>query len=229
MENSLVRVPTRCRKRILSPVSKSTSEPVTRPRSESSTQVRLRILNAAAESFSTLSYAGTGLRQIADKVGIRAASLYHHFGSKEEILEEILRIGLNEVSRSTMAAVGSLPISASPRQRLEAAIGGHLRGIFENIRYTSTNLRFHGQMPREVELAILPIRARYTDYWRRLLEDAAREGFLVPGAKLSLLRSLLLGAMNRTAAWFDTSQGPVDELIETVLLSFNGVLSKVKR
>ncbi|MGB3483322.1 MAG: TetR/AcrR family transcriptional regulator [Mycobacterium sp.] len=43
------------------------------------------ILDAAAHLFTTLGFAGTSTRAIADAVGIRQASLYHHFKTKDEL------------------------------------------------------------------------------------------------------------------------------------------------
>ena len=43
------------------------------------------ILDAAAHLFTTLGYAGTSTRAIADEVGIRQASLYHYFKTKDDI------------------------------------------------------------------------------------------------------------------------------------------------
>lgn len=51
---------------------------------------RDEILDAAAELFTTHGYANTSTRSIADAVGIRQSSLYHHFGTKDDILEELL-------------------------------------------------------------------------------------------------------------------------------------------
>jgi AcrR family transcriptional regulator len=51
---------------------------------------RAEILDAAAELFTTRGYASTSTRAIADAVGIRQASLYHHFAAKDDILEALL-------------------------------------------------------------------------------------------------------------------------------------------
>ncbi|MCQ4118636.1 TetR/AcrR family transcriptional regulator [Rhodococcus tibetensis] len=48
------------------------------------------ILDAAGELFTTKGFAATSTREIADMVGIRQASLYHHFANKEEILVALL-------------------------------------------------------------------------------------------------------------------------------------------
>lgn len=51
---------------------------------------REEILDAAAESFTTIGYAATSTRRIAEAVGIRQASLYHHFSNKDDILDALL-------------------------------------------------------------------------------------------------------------------------------------------
>lgn len=67
---------------------------VGRPRSGArrlpTASAREEILDAAAELFAQRGYAATSTRLIAEAVGIRQASLYYHFDSKEHILAELL-------------------------------------------------------------------------------------------------------------------------------------------
>lgn len=51
---------------------------------------RDEILDAAAELFVDRGYTATSTRRIAEAVGIRQASLYHHFATKEDILVALL-------------------------------------------------------------------------------------------------------------------------------------------
>ena len=51
---------------------------------------RAEILDAAAELFTHNGFANTSTRRIADAVGIRQASLYHHFATKDDILDALL-------------------------------------------------------------------------------------------------------------------------------------------
>ncbi|MFC8047013.1 TetR/AcrR family transcriptional regulator [Nocardia sp. NPDC057353] len=51
---------------------------------------RAEILDAAGELFTTKGYANTSTRAVADAVGIRQASLYHHFAAKDDILDALL-------------------------------------------------------------------------------------------------------------------------------------------
>ena len=48
-----------------------------------------RIFDACIELFSTLGYENVTVREIANKVGIKAASIYNHYPSKEQILDEV--------------------------------------------------------------------------------------------------------------------------------------------
>ncbi|WP_416402918.1 TetR/AcrR family transcriptional regulator [Arthrobacter sp. LFS091] len=51
---------------------------------------REEILDAAAELFTTQGFANTSTRSIADAVGMRQSSLYHHFKTKDDILKDLL-------------------------------------------------------------------------------------------------------------------------------------------
>lgn len=50
-----------------------------------------KILDAALDLFSKQGFEATSVSQIADEVGIRKASMYSHFASKQEILEIIMQ------------------------------------------------------------------------------------------------------------------------------------------
>lgn len=49
-----------------------------------------RILDEALTLFSENGYDGTGVEQIAERVGVRAPSLYKHFRGKEDILNALI-------------------------------------------------------------------------------------------------------------------------------------------
>ncbi|PPS73783.1 MULTISPECIES: TetR/AcrR family transcriptional regulator [Streptomyces] len=58
--------------------------------SEPGTSARAQILDAAGELFVERGIAATSTRMIAERVGIRQASLYYHFATKDDILAELL-------------------------------------------------------------------------------------------------------------------------------------------
>lgn len=51
---------------------------------------REQILDAAAELFTAQGFGPTSTRAVAEAVGIRQASLYHHFATKDDILDALL-------------------------------------------------------------------------------------------------------------------------------------------
>ena len=60
---------------------------------------REEILDAAAELFTTRGFTNTSTRVIADAVGLRQASLYHHFATKDDILDALLTGTVDEALR----------------------------------------------------------------------------------------------------------------------------------
>lgn len=50
-----------------------------------------KILSVALTLFSTKGYKAVSVRHIASDVGIKASSLYNHFESKQEILDELIK------------------------------------------------------------------------------------------------------------------------------------------
>jgi AcrR family transcriptional regulator len=56
-----------------------------------------RILDVAEELFAERGYAGTALRDVAERAGLRTPSLYNHFASKESLYAAVLARGLGPV------------------------------------------------------------------------------------------------------------------------------------
>jgi AcrR family transcriptional regulator len=76
---------------------------------------REQILEAAAALFVEQGFAATSTRAIADRVGIRQASLYYHFAGKDDILLELLRTSV----RPSLEAARTLK-DAAPETALYA-------------------------------------------------------------------------------------------------------------
>jgi AcrR family transcriptional regulator len=72
----------------------TTGRPVGRPRAAarpaSGLAPREELLAAAAELFTTLGYGTTSTRAVAERAGMRQASMYHYVSGKEELLAGLL-------------------------------------------------------------------------------------------------------------------------------------------
>ncbi|CAN5546882.1 TetR/AcrR family transcriptional regulator [soil metagenome] len=62
-----------------------------RPSADPAGSTREQIVRVARELIQTRSYLGFSFQDVADQVGIRKASLYHHFPTKEALGVEVLR------------------------------------------------------------------------------------------------------------------------------------------
>ena len=184
---------------------------------------RETILREAATLFATKGYAESGLREIADKAGMRASSVYHHFSSKEQIYEEIIRIAVERTAQAVRAELASLPADANVRQRFEAALRGHLHALHSNKPFTSTNAHSRIKLPHEVDAVIGKMRAAYAGFWRALIDEAQAVGALRPGVDPKLLRPLVLESLNRTVGWFDARHGSLESLSATLVTMFAGI------
>jgi len=66
---------------------------------------REHLVRLAAELFAEKGYQATTVRNIADEAGILSGSLYHHFDSKESIVDEILTSFFDELTAANKVAL----------------------------------------------------------------------------------------------------------------------------
>lgn len=72
--------------------------------SETSKQTRLRLIEVAIELFKQHSVAGTSLQMISEELGLTKSAIYHHFRTRDELLNAILEPVLTQVSALIDAA-----------------------------------------------------------------------------------------------------------------------------
>ena len=170
------------------------------------------ILDTAARLFRQEGYAATSLRDIAGECGMQAGSLYYHFASKDEIIGEVLRIGVERVADEVRRAVGALPPDADARTLLHTAVRAHLSALLELHDYTSANVRIFGQVPASVRRAHIATRDAYEQFWTTLLRRCARSAGWNPRRKLGLVRLFVINALNGSLEWFTEGRSTVEQL-----------------
>ena len=62
-----------------------------------------RILGAAEELFAQHGFAGTSLRQVTSRADVNIAAVNYHFGSKENLVNEVFRRRMDEMSERRLA------------------------------------------------------------------------------------------------------------------------------
>lgn len=185
---------------------------------------RDRILLVAARLFRYNGFATTSLREIAKEAGITAGSIYNHFTSKDEILDEVLRIGVGDVAVAVRNRVAALPATATWRERIAVAIREHLLNALHQGDFTSANVRLWAQLPPEVKERQRVVRRNYVEYWRDLFRQAQAAGELNPVLNIKVVELFVVGAINWTSEWYDPRRGTFDAFCEEILtIVFDGI------
>lgn len=178
---------------------------------DNETGSRRLILDHAARLLRNGGYHRATLREIAEAVGIRKASLYYHFASKEEIVEEVVNDGVRFVHESVVAALAETE-GAAPRERLEAAIRAHLSALHGHGDYTSASIKVFtfGAVPAPE--SVRAVRRAYEDVWRGLIAELQQAGALPAERAPDALRLFLLGALNGSTDWYRPERFRIDAL-----------------
>ena len=164
------------------------------------------IRDAALTLFAEFGYHGTSMEDIAERLGIRAPSLYGHVESKQALLRDIMLGTLAALTADHRAAVAS---STDVAEQLRRA--------------TEAHVRFHARHQREVRIGMTEsasleepqrteLRVMQHAYWaafRDLVERGVAEGrFETPSAHLAGHAIIEMGM--GIALWF-REDGPLSE------------------
>ncbi|WP_265429957.1 TetR/AcrR family transcriptional regulator [Chryseobacterium sp. YIM B08800] len=90
---------------------------------------QIKILEVAVELFKEKGYMGSSVRDLATKLNIKAASLYAHIRSKEEILEWIC-FGVAHEFFAELQEVKNTNVS--PQEKLNLFLDKHLSVVLKN-------------------------------------------------------------------------------------------------
>lgn len=122
------------------------------------------IVAAAREVFRTQGYAGASMQDVADRVGLRKASLYSRFPDKESLVGEVLQLTLDE----TFAAAGN---AGDWRASYEAALRSMSEALMDRGRCVGFHLAYgvSADTPRALEA----VRGFFNTCRRRLAEMLA--------------------------------------------------------
>jgi AcrR family transcriptional regulator len=187
---------------------------------------RETILGTAAALFARKGVAATTVRQIADEVGILSGSLYHHFDSKEAMVDEIISSFLRDLEER-YAKVLAQEVDA--RARLHDLIVAslevveahpHAAEIYQNdVNYLLGIERFSylRNAGRQVQ-----------DTWLRVIEAGIAEGVFRGDLDAKILYRLMRDAVWLSVRWFKPSKGyPIAKLAEDATALFlDGLTAK---
>jgi AcrR family transcriptional regulator len=170
-----------------------------------STGTRSRILEAAIILFAGRGYAGTSMRDIARRVGVKAASLYVHFpGGKQQLLRDALVEILDEFLAFIL---GGLDYGAPSAEQLRAVLYRHvtwqLRFAPKAVAWDTAAEQISAEPAVETDLVreVAERQELYHGYVQALVED------LHPGPLSAERSRAVLVLCDRARVWHASGGG----------------------
>ena len=131
------------------------------------------ILTEAARLFRAKSYEAATLREMAGRSGIRGASVYYHFSSKQEILFNIMDFTMSEL---TFLLKESLRNQGDAIAKLRKAIETHIVYHINNLEMTYVTDSEIRSLTEENHAFILRKRRKYEKMFSDILDEGRTEG-----------------------------------------------------
>lgn len=206
---------------------KALSRPVTRrSRGFTSEERWEQILRVAGDMFSN-DYLSSSLEDIAGRIGIQKASLYHYISSKEDILYELeLRgheLGRRVIQRLDDARNGTL-VRGTAAEHLAEFMRSWIESICtegEIYRSLGPHVLIHLSTERRNELLV--IRRQMQNWVIAILREGMDEGVFDRSLDPRIVSSTLFTLLNNTAWWYRSVESWEEIASEYVMFFLHGL------
>ena len=168
------------------------------------------ILSAAAKVFARRGYHGASTQDIADVLGIRQASLYYYFASKEAALEAVCADGIADYELRARSIHRGRDSASEKVARL---VFQHLAPLAERLDCTLTFLRERRFLPAPARHRIRAIEMRYERIIEKIIEQGIASGEFRADLDARMATLALLGLGNSAAAWYGRERNATLERI----------------
>ncbi|MDZ5620402.1 TetR/AcrR family transcriptional regulator [Nocardioides sp. HM23] len=165
---------------------------------------RDQLLAIAAQLFAEKGFKNTTVRDIADAAGILSGSLYHHFDSKESMVDEILSTFQAELFGDYDEILAS---NEDARTKLERAVRVSFEAIDQHpheVAIYQNEADYLGTFERFGYLADRNTQSRQV--WVTLIEEGVRAGVLRPDLDVTLTYRFIRDTVWVAVRWYRPAQ-----------------------
>jgi len=159
----------------------------------------VKILNTAAKLIAQKGYGATSFQEIADIVKLHKSSLFHYFGSKEELLLKILEKPILEASTNLGIIVRDRELE--PEEKLRKAIDNHLKTLTEHLHTVNIFLNEIRNLSKKNRSVYMKQRKSYEEEFTRIIRTMKSKGHF-KGLDPKIVTLGLLGMLNWTVKWY---------------------------
>jgi len=184
-----------------------------------------QIESTATSLFKSKGFSATSMRDLANALGIEAASIYSHIKSKEEILQRVCFRMANEFFEALDAADAP---EATATEKLRRAIHAHVQVLTQNTAASAVFLHEWRHLSEPFHSTFLALRDKYEAHFREIIRSGIQSAeFTVPDEKFAALT--ILSSLNWIHTWYKpegkmTPTEIADNLSEMLL---NGLKDKL--
>jgi AcrR family transcriptional regulator len=156
------------------------------------------IIDAAARVFAERGYHGTTTQAIADVLGMRQASLYYYFPSKEAALEEVCARGTDGFVEGAERVMG---MDVPPLEKLRLLIASHLAPIQTMPDYVRVFINERRYLPDASRKRVGRKSRRIERFFEQVIQDGIDDGSIRAGTDARLAMLAVLGMCNAVINW----------------------------
>jgi AcrR family transcriptional regulator len=161
---------------------------------------RAELLRIAGDLFASKGYKRTTVRDVADAAGILSGSLYHHFDSKESMVDELLSTFQAELFGRYDEILAS---DADALTRLEQAVRVSFEAIDRHPAEVAIFQNEADQLGQSERFAYLAERNRQSrDVWMTLLRDGVEAGQLRKDLDIELVYRFIRDTVWVAVRWY---------------------------
>ena len=178
---------------------------MTRPTPQPATR-RDELLELAAAMFAERGLRATTVRDIADSAGILSGSLYHHFSSKEEMVDEVLRTFLTWLFDRYQHIVDTEP---NPLARLK----GLFMASFDAIEHLHAEVVIDQDEAKRLSSQprfsyVEELNQRHRAMWVDVLNEGIAQGYFQSGMDVDLVYRFIRDTTWVSVRWYQPG-GPL--------------------
>jgi len=157
---------------------------------------REKILTAAKELFQEKGFEPTTVREIATLAGVNVALINYHFGSKEQLLTQMVE----ETSAHTLLRLNDITKSgASPVEKLEQMLELFIEKVFSNRQYYQMIHRELSTLQRpELNDQISKPLKRNRDEMLKIIEEGQKKKVFRKDIEIDLTINTIFGLLYQT-------------------------------
>jgi len=183
------------------------------------------ILAIAAGLFAENGFDNTSMRQIGATAGMQAASLYHYFRTKDDMLDAIVRDYLTELPGAYRRIMAE---TANPRDVLPAFVELALRGAARNRAVMTILVHERKSLAGRDRFAFIEETFDEIEaIWLGVVEAGIAQGIIRADLNARVALRMMLDLVGSVAQWYrpNSRRYTLDEVVKTELdFIFGGVM-----